>query len=316
MQEKLLLLTSRRVAGRLTDIFDFVWPTAAAIWNLRWQVEGLVRAVPMITEEDLLGRFVAGSGIRGANLRRACIELSWADQQREFARFLLFEFCTLYEAWCEGALQEMGITEDLSKHLQFPDAIDKHGKKSGVSHALTRILVPASTVLATALFPVLSKNRKYSLTKLDNLLRCYRYFKELRNLLIHGGGNGAKKLIAAETEYSQLSAADLGVSERPEFVPNASGSPAAISLRGVVGFGEVVLRLVCTLDVEFSKAGKAEAVFIRRWNDTHGKKLIHTAADAMARRERIYRLVRKIGLPTPIWSAQFEAWLKSHQLIV
>jgi len=65
MQEKLLLLTSKQVARRLTEVFDFVWPTATAIWNLRWQVAGYVSASPAATESKLAGRFVAGSGTCG-----------------------------------------------------------------------------------------------------------------------------------------------------------------------------------------------------------------------------------------------------------
>jgi hypothetical protein len=131
---RLFLLTSQRAATRLTEIFDFVWPTATAIWNLRWQVAGLVNAVPNISEQELAGRFVAGSGIHGANIRRACTKLSWSDQQQEFSRFLLFEICALYETWCEGTLEELGASPEISKEFQFPTSTLR-GITRGISHA-------------------------------------------------------------------------------------------------------------------------------------------------------------------------------------
>lgn len=315
MKEKLFFLTSKKVAKRLTDVFDFVWPTAAAIWNLRWQVSGLVSAYPDISEQELLGRFVTGSGIRGANLRRACITQSWDDQQNEFSRFLLFEFCALYEAWCEGCLQELGQASSLSKHLQFPTTMTSGGSAKGVGHAIATINASLSPVLSNALNGPLSSNKKNSKTHLEKLLVCYRYFKELRNTLIHAGGTASTAFLQAESDYNQLTPALLGVKEVPAINGHVAGSPMTVSLRGVVGLGEIVLRLVCTLDTEFAQSKHAESVFIKRWKAFHGKGAVTIANNPHDRLERIRRLVRKLDLPTPQTSAQFDAWLKAQGLI-
>src|SRR4051794_17113582 len=118
MIRELFFLSSRRAANRLTDVFDFVWPTASAIWNLRWQVAGYIAVVPDATEDQLVGRFVAGSGIRGVNLRKACTQHSWEHQQQQFARFLLVEFCALYEAWCISIIKELRCDKRLADALQ------------------------------------------------------------------------------------------------------------------------------------------------------------------------------------------------------
>jgi hypothetical protein len=40
---------TRFAASQITDLFDFVWPTAAALWNLRWQVAGFLKEAPAST---------------------------------------------------------------------------------------------------------------------------------------------------------------------------------------------------------------------------------------------------------------------------
>ena len=41
----LFFSASNDVISQITDLYDFVWPTASAIWNLRWQVKGFVNEV-------------------------------------------------------------------------------------------------------------------------------------------------------------------------------------------------------------------------------------------------------------------------------
>lgn len=316
MQEKLLLLTSKQVARRLTEVFDFVWPTAAAIWNLRWQVAGYVSASPAATESELAGRFVAGSGIRGANLRRSCIDSSWEDQQQEFARFLLFEFCSLYEAWCEGTLKELGATASLSKHLQFPTTFTNSAPSRGLRHAVNSILQGGSQIMAESIYPSIARNKKNSPLHIEQLLICYRYFKEARNSLVHAGGSTSNHFSSAEAAYTQLTPEQVGLKEVPLIYGHTAGSPIKINLRGVVGFGDIVLRLVSTLDAEFSKSVGAEQALLSRWRTCHGGSAVQVSANQKLCHERIKRLVRKLDLPTPAVTANFETWLRNNQCIV
>src|SRR4051812_18424230 len=90
-----------------TALFDFVTPTAVAMWNLRWQVGGYLQVVPEATKEELQGRFIAGADftafdLRRANLRRAAVELEWTDQLSSFARIILLAGVGLYEGWASS----------------------------------------------------------------------------------------------------------------------------------------------------------------------------------------------------------------------
>lgn len=316
MQEKLFLLTSKQVARRLTEVFDFVWPTATAIWNLRWQVAGYVSASPAATDSELAGRFIAGSGIRGANLRRSCIDTSWEDQQQEFARFLLFEFCSLYEAWCEGAVNELCATASLStKDLQFPTTFENGEPSKGIRHAVNPIAKNGSPIMAGSIHPVIAKNKKNSPNCIEQLLICYRYFKEARNSLVHAGGSASEHFVSAQDAYKELTNQDLELKEVPAISSHTKGSPIKLILRGVVGFGDVVLRLVSTLDAEFSKSMWAENAFLSRWKACHGYSAVQVPAALEPRQKRIRELVRKLDLPAPEVTIQFEAWLRNNQCI-
>jgi hypothetical protein len=103
----LFFRSSRSTHQQVTELFDFVWPTVAALWNLRWQVAGLSATQTSVTTDMLTGRFIAGSGIHGANLKRACLETTWDQQQSQFAKFLLIDLFALYEGWLASTLGDM-----------------------------------------------------------------------------------------------------------------------------------------------------------------------------------------------------------------
>jgi hypothetical protein len=135
---KLFFASSENSTRELTYLFDFVWPTAAALWNLQWQAKGFRTQVPSVTEDELNARFVSGSGIRGVNFAR--LEAAgWGDVQQWFARLLLSETCALFEGWIKSVLDELVLPSSyqrtgkqaLDKKLQFPSKYDNAGNATG-----------------------------------------------------------------------------------------------------------------------------------------------------------------------------------------
>jgi hypothetical protein len=116
----------------LTELFDFVAPTAIALWNLRWQVQGFLKEVPNATSNDLSNRFAFGSGMRGGELRRACIDTPWINQLEKFAELVLINVIASFEnftylAWrwwrtaknsCSGAVRESYSKDTLDPGLR------------------------------------------------------------------------------------------------------------------------------------------------------------------------------------------------------
>lgn len=104
-------------ADEITRLFDFVWPTATALWNLRWQVDGFLAAVPNATYEDVASRFVTGSGIHGADIRAMSIKTNWDDQKARFAEIVLTNAFAIYESWARRLLRSVQITGISDRNL-------------------------------------------------------------------------------------------------------------------------------------------------------------------------------------------------------
>ena len=107
MARYLFFETSRSAFQQVSDLFDFVWPTAVALWNLRWQVQGFAGTKTHVTKAELHGRFVLGSGVHSANIARACLDTTWEEHQGQFAKFLLIDLFALYEGWLSTRPQEL-----------------------------------------------------------------------------------------------------------------------------------------------------------------------------------------------------------------
>lgn len=295
MHRKLFFTISGAISDRITETFNFVWATAAAQWNLRWQVDGFLRAHPTASSQDLKDRFSLGSGINGADLKTACIDTTWGKQQEMFAKILLIEFCALYEAWLDGALEALGKNTKLSKDFQFPSS-----SSGGVSKALTKTRTKISPEMLRCIYPTLASNKKNSLAYLENLLICYRFFKECRNTIIHHNSQASQKAIEAYSDYAPLSASGLGLKEKPRCSPiHTLGEPVNIDLRGVVGFGDVVLRIISTLDAELSQCEEAEKLLAKKWVKEIGRRQ-NMPNDQNMKIQRIGKHIKNLGLETPI----------------
>lgn len=149
------------------------------------------------------------------------------------------------------------------------------------------------------ILPTLLNNKKNSLATLENLLVCYRAFKEVRNDFTHHGGRASKLAETAFITYSIESASTLGIKEKPELPIVKEDSPILLSLRGIVGVGDVALRLIATLDYLLTNSIYAEDVLKQRWLDKH-KGLVTVTAAGPKRDAHLVRLIKQCELPKPV----------------
>lgn len=320
MARHLFFRTSRATFEQISELFNFIWPTATALWNLRWQVGGITQVLINPTKELVHGRFVAGSGITGANLNRACIEMTWEDQQAEFAKFTLFNLFAIYEGWLALTLSNLGMS-GIEKNLQFPTTSIAGGTMRGFGQAFAQVQQNLSPAMKQSFHSALLGHPKNSLAMIENLLKAYRCFKEFRNALMHGGGIADQKCIDAYLQYSSLSSSDMGVSETPKVIAPSLGLPVRLSLRGVVGFSEIIVRLVATLDAELACSQGGEKEFVSQWRahftDPGSSKVksFMLSADTAIREKHLRRLVGKMGLPKPPNIAPLETFLRDHRFV-
>lgn len=298
-----------------TAIYDFVTPTAVAMWNLQWQVRGFLAVVPGATKEELQGRFIGGLDAGSdfdfsrANLRRAA-KREWSEQTGDFAQVLLLASVALYEGWAAGLSSIFPSSKTRAEQLQFPAGMGRHG---GFDRALSGMKRTTSAVMERTLAAPLRNGPKYSLRTLGNLLKCFRYFKECRNCLMHANGKASQYLADASDVMSTLSRDDLGMKAVPEHQALNVGDDVPLSLRGVVGFSDVTYRIVHTIDAELANTAVAEKHFLARWRDTYGRRSLLRDTDARLRQEK--RLTINLGLPIPSNPRELDKFLQQKRLV-
>lgn len=325
-QDKLFLTASVESSSALTELFDFVWPTAVALWNLQWQTKGFLAQRPNATVNELSSRFVLGSDIRGANLTRLATEKAWPEMQQWFARLLLSETCALFEGWIEAGLDELdlpasirqgGTRNALDKKLQFPTTFDNaNTPNGGARFAVSKVQGPIGSPTIRACFhPTQIQNKKYSNQTLEQLLLCYRAFKEVRNDFIHHGGRASKRTEQAFLAFSILTHTALGIKEVPELLPVVAGEPIELSVRGIVGLSDVVIRLIATFDCLLVDSPHGEKVLKGRWLAKHNG-LVTVKSAGPSRDAQLTRLIKQCGLPKPVAPIVLYNHLNSQRLAV
>lgn len=303
---ELFFPASRQAADQITSLFEFVWPTAAALWNLRWQVQGFVAEVPNATVDQLKQRFLFGSKIDNVDLKRTVRDYSWEDQTAIFASFVLTNAFAIYEQWADEILQSLGEGTQAGKKLQFP---------TKVATTMASLLATTSPTLDLAYHPVFAAGKKYALAELPNLMLCYRYFKELRNAQVHAGGTADQKAVDAYAAFLPVSGkAQLGRKGELQFDPVVLCKTVTISLRGVVGFTDVLIRIIATIDAELCRAAKAEPLFEQALRQAGRRDTL--SADVRKRNAQVKTRCVAAGYPPPADPAAVHAFMLARRLIV
>ncbi len=293
-----------------TELYGFVWPTAVALWNLRWQVQGFVAAVPTASNDDLAARFARGSGISATQLRSACVTDTWDEQLETFARFVLVTSISSFESWLAQITSPFASPATRARQLQFPDTL----AKPGGSRALRSMAANTSLAMKRNFASLLAAKRGSALSDLDAKLTAYRLFKEMRNAISHNGGIADEKCVDAYHAFLLVSAHQLGVA-LPTIPAITHGEELRFPLRAVVGFTGMMLRVASTIDAQLSGTREAEQVFVGWWKSRYGK-LLTLPTDKVRREKRIAALCTKMGLPEPAYPPDLYTLLRSRTLVV
>lgn len=306
---KCFFFQSKLIEAQITELFDDLWPTVTALKNLRWQVNGYYHEMNVKQNAKLASRFVDSEDkTNRPNLYRACIEQTWEQQEYSISRNLLTNIFALFEGCLEMILPLLGISEKKSKDFQFVNT---------ARIMLVSMQQNPNATLVDAFYNVyVAKNCSSQLAHLENYLKVYRFFKECRNSIIHRGGKTDQRMVDAYNDTIGLTANDLDVAELPEmFAVSAVNENVKISLRGVVGFSQIILKLVEVIDMEFIKAEKAVDCFVNQVKEftPYPNTLPHEAHKA---EKRIEGVMRSSGFLPPAHSAAFVQFLRDKSIVL
>jgi hypothetical protein len=296
----------RQAIKQVTSLFEFVWPTAAALWNLRWQVQGFIAEVPHASVDQLKHRFLFGSKINNVDLKQTVKDYSWDDQTAIFGSFMLTNAFAIYEQWADEILRSLGERAGSGKKLQFPDRLVT---------AMSTLLASESTLLRSAYYPIFATNKKYSLPQLGNLMLCYRYFKELRNAQVHSGGIANQTAVDAFRAFQPVSSrAQLGRKGELEFDPVVLGQRVSLNLRGVVGFTDILIKIIATIDAELCRSTKAEQVFEKALRASGHRAML--SVNVRKRNAQVSKRCTAAAFPPPRDAEKVYDFLLTKRLIV
>jgi hypothetical protein len=243
---------ARDAHEQLTRLWDFMSPTIVAMWNLRWQVQGFLSVRPTSTQQELVQRFALGSDIRGNEIKRACVDNSWEEQQARFASILLTNTIAIFEEFVDG-LASLTIADEVQvrrtgKALQYSVAAGGRNYLNGYNE-----LGPSAAELIGVFNSGSALGRWYSGSHTENLLRCYRFFKEIRNAGAHSGGRATTELMNAYAAFQSVATpAQLGVKKVPAHTAPILNQVILPDLRGIYAFSDIVLRFIATYDRDLS----------------------------------------------------------------
>lgn len=296
---------TKKALSNITSTYDTVWPTAVGLWNLRCMVNGVKKEYPDITEAELAAKFSSGSGIHGVNYKRAFIDHTWEQQQAMFAWILLNSTIPIFEGWLEE-LKQSCFPDMKVKELQFP------GKAQA---EVTRLKSNHSTILSNSFYSTYRGKRDRGYGQIDALLHCYRVFKEARNCYMHNGSKANTRLVDAYALYAPFATPTaLGVSEVPQFPSPVLGNEIQISLRGVVGFSYILIKILVSLDTELLCTINAEREFISRYQEKHT--ILRTLKpDVEGARRQVKHYVQQCGFPAPLAVDDLTSFLLNNHLV-
>ena len=271
---------------------------------MRCSVNGTKAEFPEITDNQLTAKFSIGSDIHGVNYREAFFQKSWKEQKKDFAWILLNSTIPVFEAWLEDF------------RVIFPNINIKNiQKKDYVLSEVSNITSNESDVLKNSFYRTYSIKKHRCFQKLKNLITCFRFFKEARNCYMHNGAIADQKLLSAYTDFQLVSAPiDLDMQESPEHFAPTVGSKIDLSLRGVVGFSAIIIKIMVTIDAELLRSKNAESFFIAKWKEKHSS--IRTLkSNPVQADSQISRYTKQAGFPFPGVPAELRAFLLKNGLV-
>ena len=297
---------TQHALDNITTLFDSVWPTAVGLWNLRCHVNGLKKEFPSISETELASKFTLGSGIHGVNYKRAFVEKTWEQQQADFAWIILNSAFPIYEGWLESLKKTIFPNMNLSSMQSVTD----------LKNEVTRLTANRSVTMGNSFYPVyLTKKDRYY-PKIEALMYCFRLFKNARNCYMHNGSIADSRLINSYNNYTSC-APDLTqcTSEIPEFYQPTLGNNIQITLRGVVGFSDILRKIMISLDTELMCAVEAENEFISRYKAKHTT-LRTLKSDPNAAKRQVIQYVKQCGYVTPVAVEDLITFLAGNHLLI
>lgn len=242
---------------QITATFDMVWAIDAGLWNLRQDAKKNFIKHPEANNIEAKNSLVSGLDIHGLNPKRIANELSWEYQEQYIAELLLLNAMAIFDTWADSFVDS---TIRLQSNAQIKKI--KADMKKGDFSSFDSAISAESTSSLSGCFHFSSQKQD---AYINNLRLVYKYFKSCRNCCAHGNRRFDDR---AEINYNAIKGftkEDCGINEFPKIAVTQRGAPLKLYLRGVVGFYDVLIRIINHYDLVAAEKTCVETELIKRW---------------------------------------------------
>ena len=304
----LFFRASEDALDNITAAFDISHPLRASFRYTRKVLNELNPDQNNVNFE-LCNETINGDGyVHGVNYKRAFFDTSFEDQEEKLAWFLLNNLFAIHEGWVERIYAEIFDGEGYGEKT-FKNNLEFENISSKFSSYFTP-LSKESQILCASFYPLYEAKAALDFSKIDKYMLCYRYFKEARNCYMHKNFIASQKLVDSYTAFHAVSSpADLDIEEALVTIAPVLGQPVKLSMRGVIGFSQIIKRIIVISDAKLlrNKAAEKEILF-RKPNDWNCNTL-------SSRQERLKAQItqywNKAGLLKPTYTEDLKNLLLS-----
>ena len=298
----LFFRASEDALDNITEAFDIVHPLRASVRFTRKTLNEHFSGVNNVDDIACQQLIDSDMYIHGVNYQRAFFEKTFDDYEERLAWMLLNNLFAIHEGWVDRLYSEFFDNQGYNKKT-----FQKNLEYESLLTKMSTYFVPnakKSMALTNAFFTLYQNKSHLDFTKLDNYMLCYRYFKEARNCYMHKNFIASKQLIGSYNNFMQIATTSaLDVSEVPITIPPRLNQPVEISIRGVIGFSQIVQRIIIICDAYLLTHQLAEKEIYNRRYDAW--KLRPLSRDAVAAKKQVTRYCTKSGLLNPVQSTDF-----------
>ena len=287
MKQKLFFEETTAAIKELNAIIDNFASALIAIRNLRCEVKGVLAEYPEFTEEMFHARYHFDEKIGWKNYKTLFSTQPFSVQEEAFTWYLLYSTCAVFEGWL-ARMSNLGlIAQSMPKKLQFP--------VRGTREMNAYVTANTSHVMKNVFYSAYKVNKKYSYQNITALLYCYRMFKEMRNALVHNGKVATQECVDAFSDYqNNCSTVTLGTKETPIVSNVLLNAPIVPSFRGVIGFTDIVIRILISYDCELIQTQGAERYFLDKYRRLPESRNLPSANRGKANKQFLSK-IRKCG---------------------
>lgn len=298
---------TKNAYNRITEIYDLIHPIIISFANFKTEVMGFKLVFPNITEKDVTNRYKL-PGVRSTmtGYLNLFMKEEVATFESKVSWLLLTNIFSIYEGWLEQLMNgpfSRVKNRDSVKNLQFPGSI-----KSEISS----LQETETGIMRQCFLPTLQRNTHYSSTDIDDLLKCYRFFKELRNCNIHNDRKVSQNVVDAYNDFDAIRGNIIVKSTLIAPAP-VLGDDYNLLLDDVIAFSNVVLDLIVVIDAQLTCSYIAEQIVLTKLRDCKNKLTLN--ADQIKAGDQCARMARKAGIRVyPSNRIEFMNYLKANRL--